>query len=422
MEFVFLQSMINIGRPKKSKEFCRFRCTICNAASSRKFNLQRHVNSHHPNATNCIVDLLPPKNPRQVRPKMEGGLAGGDDGKSLKPLDYNYRAAVEAAEYYRQLPEGVNLDSAMDLSISPSPGTTAPMPDDVSDSRMTDGSDDLAPISAITSVASDAAMTMAIDSERLPALTHDALMTSPAAVASGSESTKEARKRVGASKGKRSLGLDSMLLNKFGKYHDNFADDVTAQKPATPFAPVASPVKQDEAGDEMSDATDDEGLTIDEVPPTCDDVSTDANANNKQDAMTSAAGSDASEEVKSPDVNGNSKSSANEEEDERDVTAASSSSSCAVAAVADVQRDSARDAYEERMRQELVSQSKPVTPQLDTSMDASNTESVTSPAQQVLGAKSTRREAAKSRSASLRTSTITTRRSSAALREEVEAN
>ena len=412
MEFVFLQSMINIGRPKKSKEFCRFRCTICNAASSRKFNLQRHVNSHHPNATNCIVDLLPPKNPRQVRPKMDGGLAGGDDAKSLKPLDYNYRAAVEAAEYYRQLPEGVNLDSAMDLSISPSPGTTAPMPDDVSDSRMTDGSDDLAPISAITSVASDAAMTMAIDSERLPALTHDTLMTSPAAVASGSEGSKETRKRVGASKGKRSLGLDSMLLNKFGKYHDNFADDVTAQKPAAPFAPVASPVKQDEAGDAMSDATDDEGLTIDEVQ-TCDDVSTDANANNKQDAMTSA-----SDEVKSPDVNGNSKSSANEEEDERDVTAASSSSS--VAAGADVQRDSERDAYEERMRQELVSQSKPaaVSPQLDTSVDASSTESVTSPAQQVLGAKSTRSETAKSR---LRTSTITTRRSSAALREEVEA-
>ena len=41
-------------------------------------------------------------------------LGGGDDVKSMKsPLDYG--AAVAAAEYYSQFPQGVNLDSAMEL-------------------------------------------------------------------------------------------------------------------------------------------------------------------------------------------------------------------------------------------------------------------------------------------------------------------
>lgn len=44
----------------KGKEFRRFRCTLCPASSSRKFNLQRHMKSHHPGyGENYILDLTP---------------------------------------------------------------------------------------------------------------------------------------------------------------------------------------------------------------------------------------------------------------------------------------------------------------------------------------------------------------------------
>ena len=214
-----------------------------------------------------------------------------------------------------------------------------------------------------------------------------------------------------------------MLMNKFGKYHDSFADDVTTrdQNTSSPLATISTPTKQDSnlpehSADALSDdATDDEGLTIDEVTS---DVSTDANANNKQDAMTAAREEHQNKVMTSPDVNGNSKSSANEEGECVTTEEAGETNSSAAA----------RDAYEERMRQELVSQSKtatltsPVENDVDkNSSDTPAADVSTTPQQQVLAAKASRADAAKLRGASLRSSGIATRRSSAALREGVEA-
>ena len=315
------QALLQMGRPKKSKEFCRFRCTICNAASSRKFNLQRHVNSHHPNVTNCIIDLTPPKNPRQMRLKNEDG-----GGPSMPP-------GLDIAMYNMLMPEGVCIDGAMDLSVNTSPEKAGGSDDD--ETSIADSNDDLTPITSMAVVAGTGT-NMAIAPQR--ASTPDDTMAAGALnMAANQAPGNNAEKRF--AKNKKSL--DNMLLNKFGNFY-NFpgqgehpSTDMTSETEMGSKADDVAEQTENDAEESMHD-----DLVIDEADS--DDVSrndatlseekpavraddseeaqdgdsrhdgdentsmeTDTNANNKNSLVVTNSSKF------SPDVNGNSKSAAN---------------------------------------------------------------------------------------------------------------
>lgn len=64
-------------RTRRSKEFQRFRCSLCGASSGRKFNLQRHLKSHHPGfGDSYITDLTPKKASEQgsVSADLDGDM------------------------------------------------------------------------------------------------------------------------------------------------------------------------------------------------------------------------------------------------------------------------------------------------------------------------------------------------------------